>query len=84
MADGAAVSLEEVSCRTGPLRVGRPLRGLYTGLGRMSGGGPPVGRDRCFQINALTLNEFWLGEVMKEEQDECRGYGTAGVFEGCG
>ena len=28
--DGLAA---RVSCRTGPLRVGRPLRGLYTFLG---------------------------------------------------
>jgi hypothetical protein len=34
---------------TGPLRVGRPLRGLCTGRGRMSGIGPPVGRDYGFQ-----------------------------------
>src|ERR1700722_13142794 len=34
-----------MSCRTGPLRVARPLRGVYTGLGMISGRGPPVGRD---------------------------------------
>jgi hypothetical protein len=34
-----------MSCRTGPLRVGRPLRGVYTGLAEMIGNGPPVGRE---------------------------------------
>jgi hypothetical protein len=33
-----------MSCRTGPLRVGRPPRGGYTGLARMIFVGPPVGR----------------------------------------
>ena len=33
-----------MSCRTGPLRAGRSLRNAYTGLGKMSGIGPPVGR----------------------------------------
>jgi hypothetical protein len=38
-----------MSCRTGPLRVARPLRGVYTGLGlanRM--GRPPAGRLDLF------------------------------------
>ena len=34
-----------LSCRTGPLRVGRPLRGVCTGLARINSLGPPVGRD---------------------------------------
>jgi hypothetical protein len=34
-----------MSCRTGPLRVARPLRGGCTGLAGMILGGPPVGRD---------------------------------------
>ena len=33
-----------MSCRTGPLRVGRPLRGLYTFLATAIFCGPPVGR----------------------------------------
>jgi hypothetical protein len=32
------------SCRTGPLRVERSLRDVYTGLGDHDGLGPPVGR----------------------------------------
>jgi hypothetical protein len=35
-----------MSCRTGPLRVARPLRGVYTGLGEMIFVGPPVGRKK--------------------------------------
>jgi hypothetical protein len=34
-----------MSCRTGPLRVERPLRGVYTGLAGMIFLGPPVGRE---------------------------------------
>jgi hypothetical protein len=34
-----------MSCRTGPLRVGRPLRGVYTCLGANDLLGPPVGRE---------------------------------------
>ena len=34
-----------MSCRTGPLRVGRSLRDAYTGLGDTILLGPPVGRD---------------------------------------
>ncbi len=39
-----------LSCRTGPLRVGRPLRGGYTGLGGTSCTGSPVGRGYFLQI----------------------------------
>jgi hypothetical protein len=35
-----------MSCRTGPLRVGRPLRGGYTGLDGMMFFGPPDGRKK--------------------------------------
>jgi len=34
-----------MSCRTGPLRVERPLRGVYTGLAGMIIVGPTVGRE---------------------------------------
>ena len=34
-----------MSCRTGLLRGGRPLRGVCTGFAGMILGGPPVGRD---------------------------------------
>jgi hypothetical protein len=34
-----------VSCRTGPLRVVRPLRGVCTLLWLGDDGGPPVGRN---------------------------------------
>jgi hypothetical protein len=37
--------VETLSCRTGPLRVVRPLRGGYTGLGDSICFGPTVGRD---------------------------------------
>ena len=36
---------ETLSCRTGLLRGVRPLRGVYTGLGRMAFFDPPVGRE---------------------------------------
>src|SRR5260370_6247978 len=36
---------ETLSCRTGLLRGVRPLRGVYTGLGRMAFFGPPVSRE---------------------------------------
>jgi hypothetical protein len=36
--------LEAMSCRTGPLRVERPLRGGYTGLARMIFVGLPLVR----------------------------------------
>jgi hypothetical protein len=36
---------ETLSCRTGLLRGVRPLRGVYTGLGRMGFFGPLVGRE---------------------------------------
>jgi hypothetical protein len=35
----------KLSCRTGPLRVGRSLRDVYTGRGGDDGCGPPVGRN---------------------------------------
>ena len=35
-----------MSCRTGPLRVGRSLRDAYTGLDKMIDIGPPAGRNR--------------------------------------
>jgi len=34
-----------MSCRTGPLRVERPLRGVYTGLEGIIFFGPTVGRE---------------------------------------
>jgi hypothetical protein len=34
-----------VSCRTGPLRVERPLRGFLSCVGGFGCFGPPVGRD---------------------------------------
>ena len=40
-----------VSCRTGPLRVARPLRGVYTGLGGMVVFGPAVGRGSMILAN---------------------------------
>jgi hypothetical protein len=42
------------SCRTGPLRVGRPLRGAYTGLAGTIGVGPPVGREKMIPTNGRT------------------------------
>jgi hypothetical protein len=35
----------KLSCRTGPLRVGRSLRDAFTGRGGDDGFGPPVGRN---------------------------------------
>jgi len=46
-----------MSCRTGPLRVGRPLRGGCTGRGGISDIGPPVGRDYYFPTNGRTTND---------------------------
>jgi hypothetical protein len=37
--------LKNLSCRTGPLRVERPLRGVYTGRDKMVFFGPTVGRE---------------------------------------
>ena len=42
-------SNKDMSCRTGPLRVGRPLRGGCTGLGGTMLHGPPVGRGMMFR-----------------------------------
>ena len=47
--DTEGLLLEDMSCRTGPLRVGRPLRGVHTGLAGMISIGPPVGRDHRFR-----------------------------------
>jgi hypothetical protein len=44
-----------LSCRTGPLRAGRSLRDLFTGLGRMIFDRPPVGRDHPFPGQRLSL-----------------------------
>ena len=41
-----------VSCRTGPLRVGRSLRDVCTGQGDTIVLGPPVGWD-CDEVTAL-------------------------------
>jgi hypothetical protein len=47
--DGFSTLIDAVerhmSCRTGPLRVERPLRGVYAGLAGIISIGPPVGRD---------------------------------------
>src|ERR1700677_4478382 len=45
---------EAMSCRTGPLRVGRPLRGAYTFLATTNYRGPPVGRKRMIPTNGRT------------------------------
>jgi hypothetical protein len=42
--DGALIFFRRLSCRTGPLRVARPLRGVCTGRGRPEGMGPRVAR----------------------------------------
>jgi hypothetical protein len=51
-----------MSRRTGPLRAGRPLRGVYTGLGGGNCTGPPVGRaDDCEgRMFALTAHHSAL------------------------
>jgi hypothetical protein len=49
-----------VSCRTGPLRVGRPLRGVCTGLaGDNSGGLPLVGDDVPDQREGPRVGVGW-------------------------
>jgi len=44
--DEGHVEILAVSCRTGPLRVGRSLRDTCTCRGRMISNGPPVGRNQ--------------------------------------
>jgi hypothetical protein len=40
-----------MSCRTGPRRVERPLRGVYTDLAKAIFCGPPVGRAMMIPTN---------------------------------
>jgi hypothetical protein len=47
-----------MSCRTGPLRVARPLRGVCTGHAGTIIFGPPVGRD--YRFPAYGVNRFLL------------------------
>jgi len=47
-----------MSCRTGPLRVGRSLRDLCTGLGRAIGYAPPFGR--AFYVKKWGTKELRL------------------------
>jgi hypothetical protein len=54
-----------LSCRTGPLRAGRSLRDLYTGLGGTIFDGPPVGRDHYFPTNGRADAYFLPRQVKK-------------------
>jgi hypothetical protein len=45
-----------MSCRTGPLRVGWPLRGVYTGLWGIIFFGPPVGQEMIIPTNGGQSN----------------------------
>jgi len=51
-----------MSCRTGPLRVGRPLHGVYTGLAGMIFIGPTVGRRRTIPANGRA-NAVYLAKA---------------------
>ncbi len=51
-----------MSCRTGPLRVGRPLRGVYTGLGRIILKGLRVAQD-TIPANGRASNPFHHDKV---------------------
>ena len=64
-----------MSCRTGPLRAGRPLRGVCTGLGDPIFLGPAVGGLLFFELGAFAAEdlawEFGASEV--EDEDDERG-----------
>jgi hypothetical protein len=76
-----------VSCRTGPLRVGRSLRDLYTFLA------PPFGRlyGRCLVVAAEAVDETavalgrafrWCSEVERAEEFALFGDFAAELFAG--
>ena len=47
-----------MSCRTGPLRAGRPLRGVCTGLGDPIFLGPAVGGLLFFELGAFAAEDL--------------------------
>ncbi len=48
--------------RTGPLRAGRPLRGVYTGQGKASGLGPRAAR----RVNVPCFGTYNEGLIVRE------------------
>src|SRR6266478_6290927 len=69
------------SCRTGPLHVGRPLRGAYTGLAGTIGVGPPVGREKMIPTNGSIGR---TGLLRGGRGNDAAGDAVAGVAAGVG
>ena len=59
----------KASCRTGPLRVGRPLRGVSTGLGRIILFGPTVGREMMIPTDGRTYVLFSSQDKLKRRAE---------------
>ena len=54
-----------MSCRTSLLRGARPLRGMYTGLGRIISIGPPVGAGSSFSDQREDLRHSFFLDKLK-------------------